>query len=359
MLMVTVINLLQCRCIIFPIRAWIPWMLYLIGYILFDFSFLGLQLTLQYILPILIGCVTSTFIFSEGKLNWLFNWFIRLCIITEFLFAIGYILRGGYVPAVAAMPMMLSVAASLLVGLYFVTQKYKYLIYYSLLFIVPFINVTRMAIAVFLVILVFHFANRGIAGKIIFGFLGLALLILVFHSDGFQKKTFYSGRGNITDVTFNYYDNTIFNNNGRTSWKMALDPGLKKEPVWGNGPRADILVLYKISNNQNAEAHNDYLSVRYNYGYVGLVLLLLGFSITFLDIYSKLKRKDRVLDWLLGTSILTLFLSFLMFMYSDNILKYTIYFPNLFFALVGIFYSMDKYGLEQYRNPAIKAPDSN
>jgi hypothetical protein len=31
-------------------------------------------------------------------------------------------------------------------------------------------------------------------------------------------------------------------------------------------------------------------------------------------------------------------------MYSDNILKYTIYFPNYFFALIGILYSMIKKG---------------
>ena len=358
MLLVTFIHLLRCPVITLPVWTWIPWMVYLIGYIVFDFSFLGLQLTLQYLLPILIGCVASSFIFSEEKLDWLFKWFTRLCMTVTGMFAIGYLFRGGYTPAAAATPMLLSIAASLLIGLYFITGKSKYLIYFGLFFLVPVIDVTRMAIAVFLVILVFHFANRRIAGKIIFGFLGLALLILVFHSDSFQKKTFYSGRGNITDVTFNYYDNTILNNNGRTSWKMALEPGLKKEPLWGNGPRADIFALYRISNNQNGEAHNDYLSVRYNYGYVGLVLLLFGFTATFLDIYRRLKRKNELFDCLLGTSILTLFVSFLMFMYSDNILKYTIYFPNLFFALVGIFYSMDKYGLEQYQNPVLEIPDS-
>jgi hypothetical protein len=42
------------------------------------------------------------------------------------------------------------------------------------------------------------------------------------------------------------------------------------------------------------------------------------------------------------TATLSLFFSFLLFMYSDNILKYTIYFPNYFFALIGIIYTIKK-----------------
>ena len=59
------------------------------------------------------------------------------------------------------------------------------------------------------------------------------------------------------------------------SWKKALEPGLKAKPVWGNGPRADNAYLTRITKTRGGEAHNDYLSVRFNYGYVGLALLLL------------------------------------------------------------------------------------
>ena len=34
-------------------------------------------------------------------------------------------------------------------------------------------------------------------------------------------------------------------------------------------------------------------------------------------------------------------------MYSDNILKYTIYFPDFFFAMIGIFFSIQKEGMEK------------
>jgi hypothetical protein len=45
---------------------------------------------------------------------------------------------------------------------------------------------------------------------------------------------------------------------------------------------------------------------------------------------------------LISTSTLSLFICFSMFMYTDNILKYTIFFPNYFFALIGITYSLRK-----------------
>ena len=77
---------------------------------------------------------------------------------------------------------------------------------------------------------------------------------------------------------------------GRSSWKKALEPGLKAAPVWGNGPRADNAYLTKITKTRGGEAHNDYLSVRFNYGYVGLALLLFGFASSFISLYRVSKR---------------------------------------------------------------------
>lgn len=349
MLLATGFQLLRTKKTAFPAWAWLPWMVYLVGYLAFDFSFLGLQLTLQYLLPLLIGIAASGFGYSDEKLNWLFKWFARLCIAVMALFVIGKLL-WGYGPAMAATPMLLSIAASLVVALYFITRKLKYLFFFGLLFLVPFIDVTRMGIAAFLTIFIFHFANRKIAGKILYGLVGLVLVLLVFSSKGFQEKTFHGGKGQLSDLSFNYYENKNVNNNGRSTWQKALEPGLTAAPIWGNGPRSDMKALLMFSKNQNREAHNDYLAIRYNYGYMGLILLLFGFSVSFLNIRQKLKKEENVLTWLIGTSLLTLFLSFGMFMYSDNILKYTIYFPDLFFAMMGIFYSICKNGYEKFDN---------
>jgi hypothetical protein len=341
MLLVTLFYLFQTRTAEFPLRFWLPWLGYLIIYLLIDFSYPGLQLTLQYILPVLIGIVVSGFSYSEEDLIWLFKGLIRVCIIIFFMSIYGIIFRGGYGPGSASTAMLFSVSVSILIGLYFVFHERIYLVLSGLLFLVPFFNVTRMGIAATVAIFIFHFANKNIRGKIIYGLFGGLILLLVFNSRKFQEKTFYSGSGELTDLRFNYYDNPDFKTSGRLSWIKALKPGLKAAPIWGNGPRADIEPLRKITKINTGEAHNDYLSVRYNYGYVGLGLLLIAFFTTFLSVYriSK-KHSENIYIYIISTSVLTLFISFCMFMYSDNILKYTIFFPNYFFAMIGILYNL-------------------
>jgi hypothetical protein len=352
MFLVSIFNLFFIKTINFPLLFWLPWITYLIGYLLVDYSFLGLQLTLQYTLPIIIGVVVSGFEYSGEALEWLFKWFIKLCIFVFILFLYGYLFRGGYVPAAAATPMLLSIALSLFCALFFATGKYIYLIYSGILFLAPVIDVTRMGIASMAAIFVLHFANNDIIRKFVYGIFGLFVILLVFNSKGFQNKTFYNGTGTLKELTFNYYDNPNINSSGRLSWKLALQPGLEAEPVWGNGPRADNEELRLITGLTAGEAHNDYMSVRYNYGYVGLGLLLAGFLLNFISLFRIAQMATRsIYLWLLTVSTMTLFVSFLLFMYSDNILKYTIYFPNYFFAMIGIIYSLKKD--ENYSNYTI------
>ena len=65
---------------------------------------------------------------------------------------------------------------------------------------------TRMGIAALTAIVILHFANRSIKGKLTFGGVGLVGFILVFNSRSYQDKTFYSGQGTVSDLTFNYYE---------------------------------------------------------------------------------------------------------------------------------------------------------
>jgi O-antigen ligase len=119
----------------------------------------------------------------------------------------------------------------------------------------------------------------------------------------------------------------------------ALTLGLENNPLIGNGPRADLEAL-SSAELKITEVHNDYLSIRYNYGWVGLIFLLFGFVSNFFQMYVKNTKLKFGRIAFFGNATLTLFLGFFLFMYSDNILKYTVFFPNLFFALVGIYYSL-------------------
>jgi hypothetical protein len=348
MLMVTGYQLMSMRefCkITFPIWAWLPWILYMLVHIAYRSTYLGLQLTAQYLLPLLVGVMASGYSYSEQKLRWLFKWFIRLCMAVVGMSIYGMLFRGGWIPVSAATPMLLSIAASLMLTLYFVTKEVKYIVYFGLFFLVPVIELTRMGIAVFLVLVVFHFANRDKASIVMAGLVSLALLIVIFNSSRFQEKTFFEGEGSYTDLQLNYYESEALNTNGRVTWKKALTPGLRAAPYFGNGPRADYGAIEEYVGSRG-ETHNDFLSVSYCYGYVGLSLLLFGFASSFMLLLRWLRQCPNVWGYILVTSTLSLFIPFLMFMYSDNILKYTIFFPNIFFAMIGISSSMRKHGIE-------------
>jgi len=343
MLLVTLPNLFKRKNFEFPYLFWLPWVIYMVVYLAIDFSILGLQLTLQYTLPLLIGMVASGFTYTEEDLKWLFKWFSGIIVFVYLLFLVSVLFGSGYMYSMSVMPMLFSIAVSLLAALFFMTGRKVYLIFIAVLFIAPVVQMTRMGIAAIAAVFILHFANKGIKSKIIFVTTGILAFLLVFSSRTFQEKTFYSRQGTLSDLTLDYYDNPDIRSSGRISWRKALELGLKAAPVWGNGPRADNAFLSRITHMRGGEAHNDYLSVRFNYGYVGLALLMFGFAGSFISLY-KVARKHREnwYIWLISTSALTLYFAFVMFMYTDNILKYTIYFPNYFFAMIGIIYSLKR-----------------
>jgi len=315
----------------------------MVVYLVIDFSFLGLQLTLQYMLPLLMGLAASGFTYTEEDLRWLLRWLSGVIAFVYALFLWAVLFGSGYMPGMSIMPMLFSIAVSLLAALFYETGRKSYLIYIAILFIAPVSQMTRTGIAAIAAVFILHFANSNLKGKIISVLIGILALWLVFKSEKFQEATFYGGSGSLSDITFNYYENPKINSSGRTSWQKALEPGLKAAPVWGNGPRADNVYLTKITKMRGGEAHNDYLSVRFNYGYIGLVLLLLGFAGSFISLFNVAKQhKDNWYIRVISTSVLTLYFAFLMFMYTDNILKYTIFFPNYFFVMTGIVYSLKR-----------------
>jgi O-antigen ligase len=324
----------------FYLQPWLLWVFYCILYLIYDFSLIGLQLTMQYLLPVFLGIVIGSHNYTTLKLLWLLQFFFKTILTVYILFVLYHLIKGVS-PHMASTPMFFLVGATLSLSFYFRTQRIIFFIIYAVLFIMPLVSLTRMAILVFVLTYVIHFANTNIVGKIIASGLGGITLLLVIYSDGFQEKTFRSGEGNLSELSLNYYEaDSNFNDNGRSSWETALSPGLAKSPIFGNGPRADALVLGSVLDRDSGEAHNDYLSILYNYGLVGLSLFLFGFARTFLKLLAMYRKCGNEKLKILLSTTLTLFVGFFCFMYSDNIAKYTIWFPNYFFGLMGITFSM-------------------
>jgi hypothetical protein len=326
---------------LFPVLYWIPWFVFLCVYLLVDFSFPGLQLTLQYSIPLLVALVASRFEYTIERLNWLFK---NLYIVTGIIvgaFIYGTYFMEGETPMAAITPMFLSIVGALTIGLFYQTKKILYLILFGVLFMVPFIDVTRMGIVAMIIIFVIHFENKNFISKFFYGLLGLLAIVFVFNSKGFQKKTFYGKEGKISDISLNYYDpGDRMNTSGRSVFLKYYEKGLKKSPLIGNGPRSDLYVLKGVVDGSGiSEAHNDYIAVRYNYGYVGLVLLLFGFIGTFADLWLRYAREKDMYTKLIQSSVLTLTITFLIYMYSDNILKSTVFFTDIYFILIAMAYA--------------------
>jgi hypothetical protein len=189
-LLVCIILLPKAKPSSFPQGFWLPWMVYMLFYIFVDFSIAGLQLTLQYLLPLLMGYLAATFRYSINSLLWVLQGLSKTTVLI-FVLAMFYKLVFGYSSHMAATPMFLLVLASISLGFYFFTQKNKYLIVFGLLFLMPFLNVTRMALLVFGITFIAHFANKRLSSKIGAAFLGGLLLLGVVSSKGFKEKTFY------------------------------------------------------------------------------------------------------------------------------------------------------------------------
>lgn len=328
----------------FPVKYWIPWVIYLFVYLLFEMSFFGVQLSLQYVLPVFVGMVASGFRYGKEEFHWLFKRFMVLSFLMFVMFMLDYFVESFHTAHWATSSIFITIPAAVLIGLYFMTKKIKFLLFYGALFLVPFLNVTRMALLVFVVIFIAHFANYRILSKATYSVLGVLMLLAVFYSKEFQEKTFYEGEGALTDLSINYYeDSNGVNTSGRRGFYRHFEKGLRQSPVWGNGPRADYYVMRSFTGLN--DAHNDYLSVRYNYGYVGLGLLLYAFGGSFLSVYRRYryyKREKEAYGFLIASTTLVLFFAFMMFMYTDNILKYTIFFPNIFFAMIGMVFAKPK-----------------
>ncbi|NTV97591.1 MAG: hypothetical protein HGA70_00290 [Chlorobiaceae bacterium] len=339
MFAVTLYYLVQQRNNRFPVSFWIPWIVYVLLYLVADFSFPGLQLTIQYVLPFMVGIVASGFTYSKEKMHWLFKGLFFTSGVIAAVFAYGHFFRGGWTPMTAYTPMLLSVTAAVTIGIFYLTKKLQFLLLYFLLFLIPFIDVTRMGIAVFLVIFIFHFANRKILSKVAFSVIGAAAVLFVFNSKSFQEKMFFEGRGSLSDLSLNYYDETnkTMNTSGRAGFLQYYEKGLRNAPLLGNGPRSDMYALKSVWGGAGvSEAHNDYVAVRYNYGYIGLALLLFGFLLTFVITGLRFFKEKNPYKVLIQSSLMILTLTFLLYMYSDNILKSTTFFTDLYFVLIGI-----------------------
>lgn len=338
MLLVALFYLSKGSKVTMPYGMWLPWVSIVLLYWIGDFSYYGLQASCQYLSYLFVGFAASTLYYSETIMLKLFRWFIYFAIYLIFGKILSFIISVSFVAGMAALVMSYCVLSAVFISIALIYHQKKFFLFYGCAIMITALLVTRMGILMILVMGAFHFAFKKVSYKMAFITIIAVVGVIIFNTDAFQEKTFGKKRGKLSDLQMEGGRFTNINNNGREYMWNLMDKGIKESPVWGHGSRADLRLLQR-SGLPFTECHNDYKAITYDYGYVGLICLFFGFIFQFLFLR---KQKKYIIDKKTAVtyySALTLFLVWVGFMYSDNVMKYATHFGNLHWCLIGITYS--------------------
>ncbi len=327
------------QSITMPGWIWLPWILYISFQWIQDQSFLGLQSTLQYMVFPVVGMAASTYSYSDETMvqlrKW-FAWYAGIVLISMFLALANFSDFGKGTGNV----MTLVVLGAIVLSDFWLYNDRKMLICFGLMAIIPIVALVRMGIAMMFAIAVCHFGIRSLSMRLTIGAIVCCVGIGVFYSPGFQRKTFYSGQGDL--MSFSMHNEDV-NTSGRSRMWSLAERDMRNHPWLGEGSRADLKMLiryrYKLK-----ELHNDFIAVRYNSGWLGLGCLLLGFIMQCWLLYRQRNHIEDAFTAVVFYAALTIFIAWIGFMYTDNALKYSPFFGNLHFCLIGIVYSRLKEG---------------
>lgn len=323
-----------------PLVYILPWAIYLVLHLLFNFSFLGLQSTIMMLSPIFIGIAVSGFDYSEitaTDILGVFRKFTTVFIVFSFTFWILKFGRFGFMTN-AALVMTANILAAVAISDFYTYYKVKDLVKFGLLLLIPVLAVTRMAIFMSLLLIPLSFIRIRPQVRILTILVSIFIGSAVFFSVPVQEKMFYTGEGTIKDLS---WGNKNFRSSGRSMINDILLSDMKSFNRYiGKGPREDVKLLKRKLNFPAIETHNDYLSTRYNYGYLGLGLFI-AYNLYYFWAIFRMHRKITDYDLhILTASILVTFVTFGGFLYSDNVIRYNIYFTNIHFTLMGMVFGI-------------------
>jgi O-antigen ligase len=321
----------------FPVLIWIPWILLVIVYLIFAKAPNAFQRSVMMLCPLVIGITVSKLTIKERELE-SFN---KLCRYLAVALYVVVIIKGG-IMVTGALPVATGMAAEVMTGtllcslfaVRYVSGQKKELAWWAAFAAIPFIAVTRTAIVAAGLTLPLTFAPMKIFKRAILIALIILLAIPVFYSERVQNKMFYSGGGTFAEV---HPDNPDLATNGRKSLWEAMQAEIDKEPYWGHGANSSEPFVFMRTGGLT-HPHNDWLRVLYDYGYFGTVIFAFCLIVQVLHISKRARRATGETKTLFYAAAST-FISFVLFMFSDNIILYAAFFGNLQFTIVGLAYA--------------------
>jgi O-antigen ligase len=311
--------------------------------------------------PIVVGITVSKYSIRETELKQ----FSKFCEYAAFLFylAIAFksgVLLTGVLPGVTGLAPEVT-TGSLLAALFaarFVYEKRHALYHWTALFIIPVVAMTRTGIIAAMITLPATFAPLNVRKRvIIFGiitFVGVG----IFYTERSQKKMFYSGEGGLFDVSLS---NPDLQDAGRLYLWEIMKEEISLRPWLGYGANANDDFMFRLLNFRT-HPHNDWIRLRFDYGYVGTFIF--GLCMLFQMLHAcKMARKTSGETRILFYAGASSFLPFVLFMLTDNIILYCQFFGNLQFTILGLAYAslktaqIDARNLQLVRNyPPLNSP---
>lgn len=332
----------QIREIRFPFILWLPWGVFLMTQLLFadyaslDERVIPFQRTVQLLTPVFVGMAASTYRPSESVLEavtLLCRYFVFV-LIALVAVKTGIVITGRLPEVTGLAPEVMTVIllCTFFASRYTVSKEKRDLQFWGILAMIPFIAVTRTAIAVTLLTFPLNLGRIQFAKRLLIVVLIFMLSLVAFYSTRVQKKMFYSGKGEISDVA-----SKDFATSGRSfMWTQMLEK-LEGNYVEGFGTGAAESFVYRITG-KTCYPHNDWLLTLYDYGLVGVTL----YAITLLATVAHALKSSKLN---ISSEARTLFLAgasamipFSLMMITDNIMVYSSFFGNLQFMFLGLAY---------------------
>ena len=329
--------------IAFPFRFWMPWVgLLSLYWLLGRYNPNATQSLLQTLSPVIVGGAASIFRPDKNQMEAVVNWVTRLTWIAWFVLLIRYpmILTGllpGYGFMIGQMIGLLLLGACY--SAFYACGSLRHLYYYLGMIAITLISLTRGPIIAMLSCLPLTPAPLRMKKRIVLCLCIAVCAIILFNTDRIQKRMFFSGSGELSDL---YWGNPDLVTSGRSfMWEVLWD-GAKASPWFGNGWNSHRVALISAGCPMYLP-HNDWLKLTYDMGFIGAGVYM-GIMVWQILALIKIARNANGAHRMLTFGAATAFIPYMLIMLTDNVVLYVQFFGNLHFALIGIVYSAIKYG---------------
>jgi hypothetical protein len=318
----------------FPILIWLPWILVVVGYLLFP-GFEPLQRSTQLLCPMVIGMAISTYRFEERHILRFLNLckYLAVSLIVIVILKTGILLTGRLPGITGLAPqVMTGMLLCTLFAARYATGIKKEILWWATLATIPVIALTRTSIVATGLTLPLTFAPLKLRKRAVILVAICLLGLVVFYTPRVQSKMFYSGEGEMSDVLSKDFKDT-----GRYYMWDLMEDEITRKPWFGHGANANEEFIYKIVMFKG-QPHNDWLRLLFDYGYFGTGIFTLCMIAQVLHL---LKRAKKFRD---GSKILfyagaSSFVSLSLLMITDNIIIYASFYTNLQFVILGMAYA--------------------